>query len=120
MIVYKAKGIALKIILDNKWFYAILSAIIVLQICSLSIFIPPWYDEVVFADLSYSVAKQHNLLLNIHPLSSDNKEVFFFGPIFFYLQAFIINRIVFSAFFFRLPLYLCGALAALFFGRVLF
>src|SRR4051794_2010937 len=120
MIIHKTKAIALNVISNSKWFYTILSVIILVQICSLNIFIPPWYDEVVFADLSYSVAKHHNFLLNVHPLSSDNKEVFFFGPIFFYLQAFIINRIAFSAFFFRLPVYICGALAALILGRVLF
>jgi hypothetical protein len=120
MMIHKAKGIALKIISNNTWFYAILSVIVIVQICSLNIFIPPWYDEVVFADLSYSVAKHHNFLLNIHPLSSDFKEVFFFGPIFFYLQAFIINHIAFSAFFFRLPVYICGALAAIIFGKILF
>ncbi|HEY6977708.1 MAG TPA: hypothetical protein VH396_15525 [Chitinophagaceae bacterium] len=120
MIIYKAKGIALKIISNNKWFYTILSVIIIVQIFSLGIFIPPWYDEVVFADISYSLAKHHNFLLNVHPLSSDFKEVFFFGPIFFYLEAFIINHIAFSAFFFRLPVYICGALAAIIFGKVLF
>src|SRR6266487_5222525 len=120
MIIHKAKTIAFKILSNDKWFYAILFIIIIVQICSLDIFMPPWYDEDVFADISYSVAKHHNFLLNIHPLSSNNSQVFFFGPIFFYLQAFIINHIAFSAFFFRLPVYICGALAAIIFGKILF
>src|SRR6266536_167274 len=120
MIIHKAKTIAFKILSNDKWFYAILFIIIIVQICSLDIFMPPWYDEDVFADISYSVAKHHNFLLNIHPLSSNNSQVFFFGPIFFYLQAFIINHIAFSAFFFRLPVYICGAIAAVIFGKILF
>jgi hypothetical protein len=120
MIIYKVKRIAFKIISNNKWFYSILLIIIIVQVCSLNIFMPPWFDEVVFADISYSVAKHNNFLLNIHPLSSNNSEVFFFGPIFFYLQAFIINNIGFSAFFFRLPVYICGVLAAIIFRKILF
>jgi len=111
---------ALRLISDDKKFYAFLFIIIAIQICSLNFFMPPWFDEVVFADISYSLSTHHNFLLNVHPLSTDNSEVFMFGPIFFYIQAFIINHIAFSSFFFRLSVFISGVFAAFILGRVLF
>jgi hypothetical protein len=116
----RIKSQALRLISDDKKFYAFLFIIIAIQICSLNFFMPPWFDEVVFADISYSLSTHHNFLLNIHPLSTDNSEVFMFGPVFFYIQAFVISHIAFSAFFFRLSVYAFGVLAAFILGRVLF
>src|SRR5437763_8020233 len=102
------KKTVLKILSSSKWFYLILFGIIIIQILSLNIFMPPWFDEVVFADISRSLATNGHYVLNIHPLSTDNKEIFFYGPVFFWMQAFFIKHIALSAFIFRLPVYLCG------------
>jgi hypothetical protein len=120
MILHKAKKVALNFLLNNKQFYIFLLLIVSLQICSLNIFMPPWFDEVVFADISRSVALNNKFLLNIHPLSTNNSEVLFYGPIFFYLQAFSIKYFGLSAFLFRLPVYLSGVLSALVLGRIIF
>ena len=81
---------------------------------------PPWFDEVVLADISRSIAVSGHYVLNIHPLSTDNKEIFFYGPVFFWMQAFIIKHIAASAFLFRLPVYLCGVASAFILGRIIF
>ncbi len=104
------KKFALKILSNNKWFYPILFFIICIQILSLSIFMPPWFD----------IAVSGHYVLNIHPLSTDNKEIFFYGPVFFWMQAFIIKHIAASAFLFRLPVYLCGVASAFILGRIIF
>jgi hypothetical protein len=114
------KKAALKILTNTRWFYSILLLAIIIQILSLNIFMEPWYDEVVFADISRSVAINNHFLLNILPLSTDNKEIFFYGPIFFWLQAFIIKHVTFSTFLFRLPVYLSGVVSAFILGRFIF
>lgn len=114
------KKVALQLLKNNKWFYSSLFVFILIQILSLNFFMPPWFDEVFFADISKSVAVSNRFLLNIHPLSTRNAEIFFYGPMFFSVQAFGIKFFGLSAFLFRLPVYVCGTLSAFILGRILF
>src|SRR5690242_21083419 len=102
------KKFALKILSNNRWFYPVVLLIICIQILSLEIFMPPWFDEVVFADISRAVATSGHYVLNIHPLSTDSKEIFFYGPVFFVTEAFIIKHVGIFPFLFRFPVYLFG------------
>ena|GEM_PF-3653877 len=114
------KKAALKLLTNSRWFYGLLFVFIIIQILSLSFFMPAWFDEVYFADISNSLATQNKFLLTIHPLSTHNTEIFFYGPVFFSVQAFIIKYFGLSPFFFRFPVYLCGVASAFILGRTLF
>ena len=114
------KTTALKILANTKLFYLLLILIIIIQVLSLDIFMQPWYDEVVLADISRSVATNNHYLLNILPLSTADKEVFFYGPVFFAMQAFIIKHVAFSSFLFRFTVYCGGVASAFILGRIIF
>lgn len=81
---------------------------------------PPWFDEVVFADMSRSVANANKFLINVNALSTNNSQIFFFGPVFFYVQAAIIKMCGLSAFSFRLPVYISGVVASFVFAKTIF
>lgn len=107
-----------RILQNNFTFTAIMGIVVATQVSCLCFYMHPWFDEVVFADISKSVSSYGKFTLDILPLSTAGKEVVFFGPVFFYMQAQLIKLVGLTAFSFRLPVYIFGVLSALVLSRI--
>ena len=79
---------------------------------------PSWFDEAFMANVSFNLAQGKNLILDLIP-EYYTKEVNLYGPIYFYLQAFLIDSFGLQAFIFRLPNLLAGYVSVLLLAMVL-
>ena len=63
---------------------------------------PSWFDEAFFANIAFNLAQGKGLVLDLIPLYFKG-EIYLYGPIYFYLQSFLINSFGLQEFIFRLP-----------------
>lgn len=63
---------------------------------------PSWFDEAFFANMAFNLAQGQGLVLDVIP-GYFQGEVFLYGPVYFHLQAFLINFFGLQDFIFRLP-----------------
>jgi hypothetical protein len=101
----------------------VFSAVIV---CSVVVFInlmtaatfPSWFDEAYYANVSFNEAVGRGRILSLVP-GYENKNINIYGPVFFWIQAALIESFGLHAFIFRLPSLVAGYFGTLCLGYLL-
>lgn len=62
---------------------------------------PSWWDEAFMANISFNLSAGRGLFLDLNPSQVGSLNLY--GPVFFYLQSFLIGITGFDAFWYRLP-----------------
>lgn len=101
-------------ILSNIWFWYIFFALFVLyNLFTLPISPLPWFDEVIFLNITDNFYKHGRFLFDIYPWRWTDGEVFSYGPIYFWLTSLSWKCFGVGIFQFRLINFVFGILSGL-------
>lgn len=79
---------------------------------------PAWFDEAFFANISFNLASGNGRTLDVIPGFADG-EINTYGPIYFILQAFLIDSLGLQEIVFRIPNLLAAYVSILLFVQIL-
>ncbi len=109
----KATGILLnRSVRQLRFLFMAICAVVTITNLAAIYSLPSWFDEAFFANMSFNVAEGKGLIFTLIP-GYHTGEVYFYGPIFFYLQSFFINLLGLDSFIFRLPILVSANLIVL-------
>ena len=98
-------------------FYLVWITVTIVNFAAIST-LPSWFDEAYFANISFNLFQGKGLIATLIPEYSHG-EVNVYGPVFFYLQSFLIGLFGLDSFVFRLPTLIFANISILFLALVL-
>lgn len=105
----KKKGLVRPASLYGTGLVVLVAAYLLYHLFTLQLSPLPWFDEVVYADITDSYIHNQFFDLKLSPVFSQG-EVLCYGPVYFYLQSLICKLAGFDAFQFRLLNFVSGLL----------
>jgi hypothetical protein len=105
----------------KKMFYGLIVLLVlqslIINLVTIKTF-PSWFDEAFFANIAFNLSLNEGLILDLIP-GYFNGEIFVYGPIYFYIQSFLIKLFGLSDFIFRLPNYISAYISIIIFIFIL-
>lgn len=81
----------------------IIYIILLFHLLTLSVSPMPWFDEVCFVDISYSLSQGNGFKLEIAPFLEHSENIVHYGPVFFSIQAAFIKLLGLNVWTARIP-----------------